>query len=326
MHMAMLYDQAFMTIREPLKVLPAQMRLQNLHFWEGLIRFTEVAAQYAPRRWFIRYGDADIEAQLRLARQLQSVDEYNRARLSRPARSYFTERQLLQQHTGSSQAEGAFLELVMGFSCDVRQLRANGQRLQETFHQANDIGERTICITDQPDEIPCHTPLNQRLLRANFDLCQWFTTTLLQLKPGQVSQVDKRMIPGISIAGFQTVCDSLELQNQERMHILTFGRQYLAQYLEVGDAELRSDPGAPRRINALAQLEAKARDAASGSLPSPGPGRQWLYEQSQTGWFYFPESFWMQYHWFNSFIGLDLITELALIDAMVMAGGNQVER
>lgn len=324
-HRVMLYDNTFMTVRGALKVPISQIFLQHSHFWVRLTRFAEVTTLLIPQRWFIRYGDAATEAQLQLAHQRQCVDEYSRARLSQPAHSYLTERQLLQQNAGVRQGENAFLELVMGFSCSVPQLQEKSQHLQSLFQPENETARWKTHIVSRPDDLACHTPLNQRLLRANFDLCQWFTLSLLQLKPKQLDQVNKQTALGMSLAVFQTMCSALELQPQEQMQILTFGRQYLAQYLEVAEDELRSDPAAPRRVNALVQLEAMARNTSSGDLESIRSlilNRQWLSEQSKTGWFFFPESLWMQYHWLNSFVGIDLIAELALVDAMVIARGN----
>ncbi|SRR5258707_2539456 len=326
--MIMFYDQTFMTMKGPLEISSNQVRLQNPHFWAKLFHLARIAALVAPRRWFIRYGEADIEAQLQLARELQSVEEYNRARLSVPARNYHTERHLLEEHTNGTQNDGPFLELVMGFSEDMDQLRDKSQRFQEMYQQGKEMAKLDIYLATRPEEVICHTPLNQRLFVANFDLCQWFTLSLLHLEPDQLDQVGKQAILGISIAAFQTVCNSLELQEQEQMHILTFGRRYLAQYLDISDEELRADPAAPRRVKALAQLEARAKNAASGrceNLQCTLPGRHWLDEQCQTNWFFFPESFWMQYHWFNSFIELDLSAELALVDALTLGGNKREE-
>lgn len=324
----MLYDQTFMTMKVLLEISSNQVRLQNPHFWAKLAHLAEIAALLAPCRWFIRYGEADMEAQLQLARELQSVEEYNRARISVPARNYHTERHLLEEHMNGTQNDGPFLELVMGFSEDMAQLRDKSQRFQEMYQQGKEMAKLDISLAAQPEEVICHTPLNQRLFVANFDLCQWFTLSLLHLKPEQLDQVGKQAILGISIVAFKKVCNSLELQEQEQMHILTFGRRYLAQYLDISDEELRVDPAAPRRVKALAQLEARAKNAAArrgSDLPCMLPGRQWLNEQCPTNWFFFPESFWMQYHWFNSFIGLDLIAELALVDALTLVGSNQAE-
>jgi hypothetical protein len=321
----MLYDRTFMTIKEPLGISASPIRLQNPHFWATLVHLAEIAPLLAPRRWFIRYGDADTEAQLQLARQLQTIEEYSRARLSYPARTYRTERDMLKERMGSEPGNSTFLELVMGFSEDMDQLCEKSQRFQEMFQQDKEVARLDTCLFARPEEMMCHTPLNQRLFVANFDLCQWFTLSLLRLEPEQLDQIGKQAVLGISIAAFQMICNSLDLQKQEQLQILTFGLQYLAQYWEISVEELRADPAAPRRVNALAQLETRAKNAAArrySNLPWVSPGRQWLNEHCQTNGFFFPESFWMQYHWFNSCIGLDLITEIALVDALALAGND----
>jgi hypothetical protein len=314
------YDHSFITIREPLLASASRTRLQNPHFWRGLTRLAKAAVACLPQRWLVRYGDVDTEAQLQLARRLQTIHEYQRARLSKPARSYLAERHFLQQQTGMLPEKSAFLELVMGFSENTHQLHERSQTLLS--QGIDETANWEIQVMARPENIACHTPLNQRLLRANFDLCQWFVTSLLQLKPEHLDQIHKQTILGLSIATFHTVCASLEIQKQEQVQILAFGRYYLAQYLEVTEAEIRSDPATSRRANAITTLEAKTREASwegFADLRFSIPHRQWLDEHSQTTWFFFPESFWMQYHWFNSFIGMDLITELTLVDAMAIA-------
>ena len=318
------YDDFFITIQIPFNEDSSSCFLKHPFFWQKLNLFVKIVKVLEPQRWFVRVGTQDGENGLRLAREYQSINEYCKERLAHPALSFSMEQQkfglLLNKY--SQENFKPFLEIVMGFSISNTDPSKYLNSIDTIPGQDSDKEQWEICILHKPEDLICHTPLNQRLLIPNFELCHFFTIMLCNLEPKQKNIVDQHLTLGISIAAFRSVCHFIRLQKQHQNQILTFGRYYLAQYLEIPETDLNSDPSVYKRVDALSRFETKARSTALGESQldlSDFLRYQWIHKHAKNECFFFPESFWMQYHWFNNLIGLNLLEEVTLIDAMMVA-------
>lgn len=272
--------------------------LANIDAFEDLV---ELADQTSREAFLVDAGDSATRAGHAEARRFQSPAEYTRERLGTPARTYEEEREALDADPSSRAPDlgPPFLELVL----------AGDSRLEAWVTAQADPRHRVV-LASTPDALHCHTPLNQRLLRPNLDLCQWFVAGLAAVPNPPANGADPATAL-LAAGAFVALARVLDLSRQELLDLAAFGRRYLACYLAW---EGRSDPESLRRR--VHQIR-NTVDREDFGDQQDRIGRAWFDSSlHHEPWFFHPESPWMQFHWFTASLGLPLSREMALAEAL----------
>jgi hypothetical protein len=259
-------------------------------------------AYRAPHDAFlIDAGDGHTRAAHAEAKRSQRMAEYTRERLGTPARTYQEEREALDLALGDPAPDSGppFLELVLA-----------GNSSLETWVTAQGEPSHVAVLAKTPAAVHCHTPLNQRLLRPNLELCRWFVSRLASTPRLPPDATDPATVL-LAAGAFVALARVLDLSSQELVRLANFGKSYLARYLSW---EGHTSP------ESLGRRVRKIREAADrrgfGDQPDK-VGRAWLDSSLRhEPWFFEPESLWMQFHWFTASLGLPLAREMALVEAL----------
>lgn len=265
--------------------------LPNIELLRELVK----VARDAPCTTFlVDAGDALTARAHATARRQQHIADYNRTRLATPAQTFADEqRELATEHAPVAQLQ-PFVELVLAGNAQLVEWAR--QRGGTTLHS-------------RPDEVHCHTPLNQRLLPANMRICQWLVDGLATTSnlPANAETPDAVLLAG---RAFVALCETLELDRPRREELAGFGHCYLSRYLAW-------DGHSPQSVldRRVARIGPAARDRPF-IAPATRLDGGWLVDaESQQCWF-FPESLWMQYHWFVASLAVPLGREVALTEAL----------
>lgn len=272
--------------------------LANLEAFKDLVDLADHASYEA---FLVDAGDPATRAAHAEARRFQSPAEYTRERLGTPARTYQEEREALDvDPRGHTPDLGPpFLELVLG----------GYSRLEAWVTGQVDLRHGAL-LAMTPDALHCHTPLNQRLLRPNLELCHWFVSGLAAVPSPPADGNDPAAVL-LAAGAFVTLGRVLDLRPQELVSLADFGRSYLARYLSwAGRSGSEALGGRVRQVRAAA--DRWGFEDHQGRI-----GRAWLDSSlHHEPWFFQPESVWMQFHWFTASLGLPLSREMALAEAL----------
>jgi hypothetical protein len=267
--------------------------------FEGLV----VLGRSAPAQAFlIDPGDASTEAAHMLAKHHQAGETCTRERLGAPRFSYADE--LAGHGEGSPPPAGqaTFLDLVLG----------GGDSLLTWYQvECRDAAEgMELSVTQDPLDLHCHTPLNQRLHPAGLRVCQ----VLVEAAAGLIAGAGAGGPSALLAAGcFIHLIDALGLDRGQQLRLCEFGFEYLSQYLECEGTGSPPDVRA-RRVDQVSRaagtVRAQGRQSryAADSVPALTGG--------DGDGFFFPESVWMQFHWLTSSLPVGLDQELALAEAL----------
>lgn len=263
--------------------------------WDTFLRLAALGRSAPCASLLIDAGDHLTEITHGQAKDRQNDSDYTAQRLQSPKSTHGEERRQREDLTSETPSVGPFLELV---------LAGDGKLRAWNWRRGSDLPGRTVVTAHRhPMEVHCHTPLNQRLLPANLRVCQLLVDCLAD--GGDRGQPWKDTPPLVAATCFAQCVELLGLNDEEQVALATFGHFYLARYLDWSGSN--SSPSVIRRrvrqINdAVEQLQPVC--AASKAVPSEEEG------------FFFPESLWMQFHWFASSLGVSLSQEMALAEAL----------
>lgn len=266
----------------------------NMAALRGLVALADQAPCEA---FLVDAGDGLAVRAHAAARASQSVAEYRRERLYRPRHTY--EEEQVERITLASDHQPPFLELVL----------AGGDAL------ATWATNTCLDIHLQPDTVHCHTPLNQRLMRPNLQICHWLTGALAQDTQAPPLDYPARII--LAGRAFVSLTGTLGLIGTNRRRLAEFGHRYLATYLSW------TGHSPPEALRHRAHQISQAAHAPFGEHLDP-LGDRWLRHALRAEpWFFVPESIWMQYHWFVASLGVPLHQELALTEALLAYSRDQ---
>lgn len=288
------YHPTYVTIRR-------NMHSSSYGFLPNLTGVTALLdlAQSTPHDSFlVDAGDALTHAAHSRVRRSQHLDDYSRERLRVPASTYADERtKLTAGWKPDDSDQPPFVELVLAGDSDLAIWASTCDEYAETW--------------DDPNGVHCHTPLNQRLLRPNLQLCEWLVRSLADARENSLNDSTHEYV---LLAGsvFIGICRALDLSDTERGRLASFGHRYLARYLEWDNQSPHHVR--ERRAQRIHQTAERFNFGHAQSGLDPG----WLESATHAEpWFFFPESVWMQYHWFAQSLPLPLSRELALTEALL---------
>ncbi len=269
--------------------------------WQAFREFCSVAWAAPKANFLVDAGDSTSSAEHERARHEQSDRDYSRQRLRTPRFTHEEERARAESLQSPAADERPFLELVLAGSDGLA-----------SWHRMHSHEARGGTSCTDPRQIHCHTPLNQRLLPAHLIICQELIECLVLL--GTDSPAIRQVPPLLAGACQTELSRRLTLDADQRDRLARFGQSYLADYL--GCSGVLSDPSQRRRralqieswASRAGNLARRARGGVAGEVH-----RVWDADSGVI----FPESVWMQCHWFAASMGVTLSQEMALAESIL---------